>query len=186
MQRNMMLLKKEKSCLILVDVQDKLTPLVQEWEKMVERCQWLLQLATTLNVPYLISEQYPKGLGKTISPLQNFNSQEISIEKCAFSCWGDPIFQEKLKLMNRNQIILIGIETHVCMLQTALDLKSSGFDVFVVVDATGSRFEIDKKYALKRMKQAGVVLITSEMVFFEWVRKAGTPEFKTLSQTFLK
>ena len=87
---------------------------------------------------------------------------------------------------NKNQLIVIGIEAHVCVLQTAMDMKASGFEVYVVVDAVSSRGEQDLKYALKRMKQEGIHLVTAEMVFFEWLRQAGTPEFKSLSKEFLQ
>ena len=180
-----MLMQAENAALILIDVQEKLSPLVSAPQQLIERCSWLMRLSRDLNVPCLISEQYPKGLGKTVSSLSEL-SQEAIIDKVDFSCFREPEFQAKWKQLKRKQAVLIGIETHVCVLQTALDMQASGTDVFVVVDAVSSRFELDHKYGLKRMKQAGVELVTSEMVFFEWVGQAGTPHFKTLSQTYMR
>lgn len=181
-----MLLEKDKSCLLLIDVQEKLTPHVRESEALISRCQWMIRLATELNVPLLVSEQYPRGLGATIEPLRILVSRAKHVEKVHFSCFREQDFQQCLQNMNKKQFVLIGIETHVCVLQSAMDLKKAGHEVFVVVDAVSSRSELDHKYGLKRMKQAGIQLITSEMVFFEWVEKAGTPQFKTLSKAYLQ
>lgn len=181
-----MLLKKENSCLLLVDVQKKLIPYINQSEMVLARCQWLLQLATRLDVPQLVSEQYPQGLGTTDDSLIALASNHKIIDKVHFSCWREPRFKEHLLEMNRQQLVLIGIEAHVCVLQTAIDLNAAGFQVFVVVDAVGSRHEIDYKYGLKRMKQAGIELVTAEMVFFEWVEHSKIPDFKELSKQFLQ
>lgn len=181
-----MLLHKDQSCLLLIDVQEKLTPHVQNPAHLIERCQWLMQLAKEINVPLLISEQYPKGLSTTVAALRALITDEKIIEKVHFSCFRAPAFKERLQAVNRKQLVLIGIETHVCVLQTALDLQAANYEVFVVVDAVSSRNEIDYKYGLKRMKQAGIQLVTAEMVFFEWVEKAGTAEFKALSKAYLQ
>lgn len=180
-----MLLNKDKSCLLLIDVQEKLTPLVMGSTKLVGQCAWLMRLANELHVPLIISEQYPQGLGKTVAPLTVFNSIEPYINKVSFSCWQEPTFKEQLNSLDKKQAILIGIETHVCILQTAMDLIDANFEVYVVVDAVSSRFESDHNYGLKRMKQRGIQLVTAEMMFFEWVKQAGTPDFKRLSKLFL-
>ena len=181
-----MLLNKKDSILLLVDVQEKLTPAVLDSEAFVLRCEWLLKLANTMGVPILASEQYPKGLGSTLESLQPYVDAKEYIEKIYFSCMQEPKYTHRLGEYNKNQLILIGIEAHVCVLQTAMEMKGAGFDVYVVVDAVSSRNSLDLKYALKRMKQEGIHLITSEMVFFEWLRQAGIPEFKDLSQKFLR
>ncbi len=180
-----MLLNKEKSGFLLVDVQEKLSPHVLNSAALIERCQWLTSLATELDVPLVVSEQYPSGLGHTVEPLRNLTPNDKCINKVAFSCYREPAFVNYWQTLNRQQVVIAGIETHVCVLQTALDMTDSGLDVFVVVDAVSSRHEMDHKYGLKRMKHAGVHLVTSEMVFFEWVGKAGTPEFKALSKSYL-
>lgn len=181
-----MLLEKDKSCLLLIDVQEKLTPLVMQSNATTDRCEWLIKLAKELNVPIVVSEQYPNGLGHTVASLKQLTFPDKAVEKVHFSCWREPSFKNQLKGLNKKQVVLIGIETHVCVLQTALDLLHADFDVFVVVDAVSSRHELDYQYGLKRMKQEGVSLVSSEMVFFEWVEKAGTPAFKALSKQFLQ
>ena len=108
------------------------------------------------------------------------------MDKVHFSCYRESSFVHHWQSIDRKQVVIAGIETHVCVMQTAMDMNSSGFDVFVVVDAVSSRHEVDHKYGLKRMKQAGIHLVTAEMVFFEWVGQAGTPEFKALSQSYLR
>jgi nicotinamidase-related amidase len=180
-----MLLDKNESCLLIVDVQEKLTPHVLESEFLVERCQWLMKLAYDLDVPVLMSEQYPQGLGCTVKPLSDLSIIKHCVRKVHFSGFDEPSFLNTWQEMHKQQVIIAGIETHVCVLQTAMDMKKTDIDVFVVVDAVSSRHQLDHKFALKRMMQAGIHLITSEMVFFEWVRKAGTPEFKALSKTYI-
>lgn len=181
-----MLLQRDKSCLLLIDVQEKLAPLVREPDALLARCQWLIRLAQELKVPQFVTEQYPRGLGPTVDELLSLLPNQDIVEKVDFSCFRAPVFKQQLQAINRKQLVLIGIETHVCVLQTALDLHAAGFEVFVVVDAVSSRSELDYKYALKRMKQEGIVLVTSEMVFFEWVGCAGTAEFKALSKAYLQ
>ena len=181
-----MLLNRQKSVFLLVDVQEKLTPHVLNSDALVARCAWLIRLAHELNVPVLVSEQYPRGLGKTVQPLLELTSGVQSIEKVHFSSYKEPSFVNHWQSLGKSQVVIAGIETHVCVLQTAMDMKDSGFDVFVVVDGVSSRHELDHRYGLKRMKQQGIHLLTAEMVFFEWVQKAGTPEFKGLSQSYLR
>ncbi|KTD08086.1 hydrolase [Legionella jamestowniensis] len=181
-----MLLEREQSCVLLIDVQEKLAPHVKEPEKILERCAWIIRLATELKIPMLVSEQYPKGLGHTVEPLKSLTAHYQTNEKVHFSCFRESSCKQNLESLARKQLVLIGIETHVCVLQTAMDLNKAGYDVFVVVDAVSSRAEIDHKYGLKRMKQAGIQLVTSEMVFFEWVGQAGTEEFKGLSKNYLR
>lgn len=182
-----MLLNKNLSHLLLIDVQEKLTPYVIQAEKLVQRIEWILKLAKRLNVPTIVTEQYPKGLGITLDSLKTASISYSPISKVSFSCYKEPKFQKQIEKLSKKQLILIGIETHVCVLQTAMDLKqNTDNDVFVVVDAVSSRSELDNRYGLKRMKQAGVELVTSEMLFFEWIEQAGTDEFKELSRTFLK
>ncbi len=181
-----MLLNRDTSALLLVDVQEKLTPHVLNSDGVVLRCQWLIRLAMELAVPLVVSEQYPKGLGHTVALLRDLMPHQPCIDKVQFSCYREPSFVKHWQTIQRQQVVIAGIETHVCVLQTALDMNQSGLDVFVVVDAVGSRHELDHKFGLKRMKQEGIHLVTAEMVFFEWVGQAGTPEFKALSQSYLR
>ncbi len=180
-----MLLQKEKSCLVIIDVQEKLAPHVSHVDNLITNCQWLMRLASELDVPVLVTEQYVEGLGPTIEPLRKLMPGKTDIDKLYFSCSRDHSFQKHWQVLNKKQAILAGIETHVCVLQTALDLRAAGVDVYVVVDAVSSRSDMDHEYGLKRMQQAGVQLLTREMVFFEWIEQAGKPTFKSLSKVFI-
>ncbi|WP_019216689.1 hydrolase [Legionella tunisiensis] len=181
-----MLLEKETSCVVLIDVQEKLTPFVQEAEALVARCQWVIHLAKELGIPLLVSEQYPSGLGVTVEPLHSLIAEGECFEKVHFSCFRQPTFKQSLKALNKKQLVLIGIEAHVCVLQSAMEMKAAGYEVYIVVDAISSRSQLDYNYGLRRMEQAGIHLVTSEMVFFEWVGQAGTPQFKALSKAYLQ
>ncbi|MFV2093226.1 MAG: isochorismatase family protein, partial [Hyphomicrobiales bacterium] len=144
----------------------------------------LLQSATMLEIPVLISEQYPKGLGSTVPDIVSAAPSAQIFAKMTFSCARDPALTEAVKVLrtgNRNQIIICGIEAHVCVAQTALDLVASGAEVFVVADAVASRRPSDMHAALERFRSAGISIVTSEMVVFEWLEKAGTDEFKAVS-----
>jgi nicotinamidase-related amidase len=180
-----MLLDKEKSCLVVMDVQEKLTPKVINAKAMLSRCEWLMRLASELDVPVLVCEQYPKGLGYTIEPLRGLLPMHVVIEKESFSAYRDMHFQQEFVKLQCKQVILVGIESHVCILQTALDLLEADNKVYVVVDAISARHLQDHHTALERMQNAGVEMITSEMVFYEWIKQAGTPVFKALNQAFI-
>jgi nicotinamidase-related amidase len=182
----MMIIQKELSGMLLIDVQEKLTPLVMHAPQLIERCAWLMRLANTMNVPQVVTEQYPRGLGQTVETLRTLAHPYDPIEKVHFSCFHSEPFLNHWQALNKPHVVIAGIETHVCVLQSALDMKQhTDWHVFVVVDAVSSRHELDHNYGLKRMKQAGIELVTAEMVFFEWVKCAGTKEFKALSQSFL-
>lgn len=181
-----MLLKASESAVILIDVQEKLTPLISGYEQLIAACEWVLSVATTLGVPLILSEQYPQGLGPTLPELNQLCVDAVKIEKNHFSCAADTIAFKKIQNLKRKQLVLIGIETHVCVLQTALDLLRHDYEVFVVVDAVSSRALHDKEVAIARMQQQGVQVISKEMALFEWAHLAGTQVFKDLSKTFLR
>lgn len=180
-----MLLRRKDSLLVLVDVQEKLTPLVLDSASLITRCDWMLRLASKMDVPVILSEQYPQGLGATLTSLAAATTPIHAITKVHFSCMQDASLCQRLSQLQKKQIILIGIEAHVCVLQTAFELMEAGYEVYVVVDAVSSRHKVDLKYGLKRMKNAGVHLVTGEMVLFEWLRQAGTDEFRAISKEFL-
>lgn len=180
-----MLLNKDKSALVLIDVQEKLTPAVDSHTNLIGRCEWLIRLANQLSIPVVVSEQYRRGLGPTVPSLRQL-VPDTAVDKVYFSCYKDKTFASQWHALQKEQAVLIGIETHVCVLQTALDMLQDQVEVFVVVDAVSSRNPLDYQFGLQRMQQAGAQLVTSEMVFFEWVEQAGTPEFKALSSAFMK
>ena len=175
-----MLIEVKDSCLIVVDVQERLAPAIADHERIVARCSVLMQAARRLKVPLLASEHCPRGLGPTIAELASHLMPEQRIEKSHFSCLAEPGFQQQLDRLGHKQAVLCGAETHVCVLQTALDLQAAGTQVFLVADATGSRDPRDRDVALSRLAQAGGVVVTTEMVVFEWLGRADTPAFKDL------
>ena len=175
------LLHRSSSRLLLVDVQEKLVPLIAESGRMIANCRRMIAGAKILGVPAFATEQYPKGLGPLIPELKS--SFDRIPDKLTFSCaevlnWGTAAEQAD----NRYQIVVAGIEAHVCVLQTVFDLLAAGFQVFVPADAVASRGELDWKVALDRMSTGGAVITTTESVLFEWCERSGTAEFKQISQ----
>lgn len=180
-----MLLDRARSQLLVIDVQEKLLPTVHEGDRMVERCGLLLQAATRLNVAVTISEQYPKGLGPTVARLGNLKGAAPVMEKLHFSCAADAGLAARVQSLansGKRQVVLAGIEAHVCVLQSALGFKDMGLDVFVVADAVTSRQASSVDVAIARYRSAGVNVINAEMALFEWLHVSGTPEFKDLSK----
>jgi len=181
-----MRIQASQSCLIIVDIQERLAPVMADPRKVISGGARLAAAARRLEIPTLISEQYPKGLGPTMIDIREVVPEmECYVEKTAFSCMGEPVFVEALATFGRPQVVVAGIELHVCVMQTALDLKEKGFEVFVVVDASGSRNAIDEDTAKARLTAVGIHLVTIEMVIFEWLARAGTPEFKDISKTLI-
>lgn len=177
----------QKECaLIVVDLQEKLLPYIHESEQVINNCTWLYNLAQKIQIPTIIAEQYPKGLGRTHNSIRDKSPQSAIIEKVHFSAARDLIFNDKLATLDKKQVILCGIEAHVCVLQTALDLKEMDYSVFVVADAVGSRSKDDKQLALLRMQSNKIQIVSKEMVLFELLEQAGTNIFKEISNAFLK
>lgn len=176
-----MLLERDRSQLLMVDVQERLLPAMSDPALLVQNGSRLLEAARTLAVPVTVSEQYPAGLGRTVPELAGLAPANAVHEKVEFSCFANPPLQAALSGPGK-QTVIFGIEAHVCVLQTALEMTGAACDVTVVVDAIGSRAPESKEIALRRMQDAGVRLATTEMVLFEWLRRAGTPEFKAISR----
>ena len=151
----------------------------------MDRVLWLVQIAQRLDVPVLATEQYPRGLGPTHAELRTLLEDGCISEKLHFSCVAAGVC--KIPLVSaRRQIVVCGIESHVCVLQTVLELREQGKEVFVVADAVSSRDPDDKALALTRMRQNGAEVVSGEMVAFEWLKQAGTPLFKEISMQFLR
>lgn len=177
-----MLLKKTDSFLLIIDVQEKLAPVMKEARQVINGTTALLKAADFLGVPAIVSEQYPKGLGSSMFDLKKVMPPDSPIEKIVFSCAGEPQIMKKIKSLKKKQAVLAGIEAHVCVLQTAFDLKKMGYEVFVVADACSSRKEEEAQLALARMQNGGITITSIEMVLFEWLEKAGTNEFKQIAK----
>ncbi|WP_349592438.1 hydrolase [Thalassospira sp. NFXS8] len=184
-----MLMDVTRSVLVIVDVQEKLYPACLDPVETVDACCFLLKCANRLSVPAIVTEQYPKGLGHTSKPILDLleNAKDIAdggnvVRKNSFSCVIADGFIDKLEeIPGRDQVVIAGMETHVCVLQTVLDLIDRGREVFVVADAVTSRKQEDRIFGIERMRDAGAGIVTRESVMFEWLRVAGTPEFKELS-----
>ncbi len=175
-----MLIDRRQSGLLVVDVQERLAPVVAGRDAIARNIAILLRAAHSLAVPVLLSEQYPKGLGHTIAPLSELAPADAARAKIAFSCLAEAAPRAALESWGREQILVCGMEAHVCVLQSALDLCAAGYRTIVVADAVGSRVPANAALALERMARAGAEVVTTEMVVFEWLRRADDPHFREL------
>lgn len=175
-----MLIRRNQSLLLIVDIQERLAPAISNADTVVANAAKLIHAAKQLSVPILASEQYPKGLGRTVTALRELLPTQTLFDKTHFSCLGESGMAERLQQQQRGQIIICGMEAHVCVLQTAMDIKAAGFTSIVVADAVSSRRVESYELSLARLRDAGVAIVTTEMVLFEWIAQAGTPEFKAL------
>jgi nicotinamidase-related amidase len=180
-----MLLEAARSQFLLVDMQERLVPAMHDADSLLERCTILLQAAAELSVPVTVSEQYRKGLGATVAPLDALRGDARVLQKLHFSSAADPGQNARISALaasGRRQLVIAGIESHVCVLQSALGFRDMGFDVFVVADAVSSRKLDSIELAQSRLRHNGVSVVNTEMVLFEWLQIAGTPQFKAISK----
>lgn len=181
-----MLLQTSNSLLLVIDIQSRLAPYIHQGSKVVNNTLWLIEVARACEVPVRMTEQYPQGIGPTVPPIAaKIDSNEL-LQKMHFSAVKEPDIKDHLAKLGRQQIIVTGTETHVCCLQTSLDLLELGYEVYLVEEALGSRRDADKKLGLQRMQQAGAVIVNKEMVAFEWLEKAGTDQFRQVSKNWIK
>ncbi|MBN1193070.1 MAG: hydrolase [Coriobacteriia bacterium] len=171
------LVERDRAILVLVDVQSRLADVMERRDAVVASSVLLARTCRMLGVPVAITRQYPRGLGDTVPELLEATAGIEPVDKVTFSCVGEPAFVSLLAHTGRRQVILAGMETHICVTQTALGLLAEGYDVQVVADATCSRRESDHLIALDRLRCAGVVVTTSESVIYEALGRAGTEEF---------
>lgn len=169
---------REDCALLVVDLQERLIPKIQHHDRVVDYAVRTIRFFRALERPVIWAEQYPKGLGPTVSAVAAELEGVERREKLAFGFFGDPAIATAVRLTNARQVIVVGVETHVCVLQTALGALEAGLEAYVVAEATGSRRAGDRDAALARMAAEGVRVATFEMALFETLRKAGTPEFK--------
>lgn len=171
-------LRRKLASIVVVDIQEKLLPAIFDKERLLKNAVCLLKGATILQIPVLVTEQYPKGLGSTVQAIRDAVPGFSALEKVAFSSCGAAGFTDALASKGISDVILCGMETHVCVLQTTLDLVENGFRVYVVSDAVSSRTQENHRLGLQRMHDAGATIVSVEMALFELLEKAGTPEFK--------
>jgi nicotinamidase-related amidase len=175
------------SVFLLIDFQSNLAAAMKK--DVYANCEGNVNLIVTscetMKVPVIVTEQYSKGLGNTVEPVKaRLKEQYKPIDKLSFSCWGDPVFQSTFPGLKKKYVMVAGIESHVCVLQSVLDLVAQGYYVHVISDAVCSRFKTDWKTALKYMRDAGAVITTTEIAVFQLLQRAGTPEFKVISPLF--
>jgi nicotinamidase-related amidase len=175
-----MLIRPAESVLIVIDVQDRLLPAMQAPARTIRNTKLLLDSAHECGVPVLLTEQYSKGLGHTVPEIAAAARGARTIQKMHFSCMEEPAFAEAFRALDRRQAVLVGMEAHVCVVQTAASLLEQDYEVFVVSDATASRTLESEAACRTRMTASGAHVVTTEMVVFEWLGKAGTDAFRRL------
>lgn len=182
MNRHPKILQREKAALLIIDIQEKILPVIFEHERVVENALKLVNGFKILNVPIFFTEQYPKGLGPTESKIKTALGNAEAIQKISFSCYGAGNLFDKLKSLNVEQFVVCGIESHVCVMQTVLDLVANRFQVHVASDAVSSRRKFDYKMALERMEKNDAEITLTESILFEMLNVCGTDEFKSISK----
>ncbi len=180
-----MLMNKERSLLMILDVQERSTPATENPREVITGCSRLLAVAKELGIPYFLTRQTPDALGDTIIDLrQAAGTEALVFDKASFSAYRNEEIRRHLEKSGRKQIILAGIETHIGVTQTALDLKAAGYETFMVSNACSSRDPIQNILALQRLISNGVDAVTSEMVFFEWLEKAEGEAFQKIADQY--
>ncbi len=179
-----MLLDRKHSHLLIIDVQERLVPAVHMAGDVVHNAKRLLQYAGKLGVPISMTEHMPERIGGLVTPVATSAGEQAgTFRKTTFSAWRDPAFSrhfDTLRAAGRTQIVVAGMEAHVCVMQTALDLVAAGFDIHLVRDAVGSRSPMDRDTAIQRLERAGAKIVTQEMIAFEWLERGDAPEFKDI------
>ena len=174
-------LRPEECALAVIDIQEKLLPPIYEKERLVRNAQLLVRLANILQLPVIVSTQYEKGLGQTVAEISSLLPDVKPVDKLEFGCFGNGEYCSQVgKLANRNTLLLCGMESHICVMQTALGALNQGLNVHVAADAVSSRTELNWKLGLNRMQAAGAVISSTEMMIYELLGKSGTPAFKEM------
>ena len=175
------MLRSEDCALAVIDIQEKLLPPIFEKERLVRNAALLVRLANILSLPVIVSTQYEKGLGQTVTEISALLTDAKPIDKLEFGCFGNGDYCSAVgNLSNRNTLLLCGMESHICVTQTALGALNQGLNVHIAADAVSSRTELNWKVGLNRMQSAGAVLSSTEMMIYELLGKSGTPAFKEM------
>ncbi len=175
------ILNSKDAVLMIIDIQERLVPVMKYGKKVIDNTNILIAVAKDLEIPIIVTEQYPKGLGPTVTELRNNLEGTVAYEKITFTAFTDEVAAE-LERLGRKKVIVAGMETHVCVFQTVRDLLARGYQVYVVQDAVCSRAKENYKNGISLMANMGAVITNTETVFFDLMKKAGTPEFKKLSK----
>lgn len=177
-------LDKDSTALVIIDIQDRLAAAMKTKikHKIIENCLHLIEISKMLNIPIILTEQYPKGLGTTVFEIKNALPAYQPIEKLAFNCCEEPSFLNEIKKINKKKIIFTGMETHICVLQTCIGILKEGFHIHVARDVVCSRSKEDYRAGIEFMRDAGAVVSCTETVLFQLLGAAGTEEFKVISK----
>jgi nicotinamidase-related amidase len=173
---------KENTIGLVIDIQERLFPVMFEKEAFLKNCQILIKGLGILGIPLIVTQQYTKGLGETIEEIKSAITDFNPIEKLSFSCWYEPTFKEKIKSLKAENVLICGIESHVCVLQTVVDLKEAGFNPIIVADCITSRSQQNIHLSLERFRYEGILISSCESILFELLQSAGEPEFKAISK----
>lgn len=173
---------KEHTVGLVIDIQERLVPVMEESEQFIENCQKLIQGLQILGLPLVVTQQYTKGLGETVGEIKSVISNFEYIEKMSFSCFDEPVVAEKLAYSSAENVIICGIESHVCVLQTAIDLKGAGYNPIVVMDCVSSRSLDNVDLAAERFRHEGILMTSLESILFELTRSSDAAEFKEISK----
>jgi nicotinamidase-related amidase len=173
--------KRSEVALVVIDVQEKFRPAIFEFDRVLDNCSKLIKAFKVFKLPIIRTEQYSKGLGCTVPELQKLMDGN-AIEKMEFSCFDNAEFKHKVNGSHMRGLVICGIEAHVCVLKTALDALKEGLEVYLVADAISSRKESDYKTAIDRVAQSGAYKVSTEMIIFQLMEKAGTDEFKEIQK----
>lgn len=177
-----MRITKENTIGLVIDIQERLFPVMQEKEQLLKNCETLINGLNVLNIPMVVSQQYTKGLGETLPEIKSLFTDFKYIEKTDFSCYDVPEIKASFEMQNARNVIICGIESHVCVLQTAVDLKEAGLHPIVVMDCVSSRTRENLELAKERFRVEGITMTSYESILFELTRAAGTAEFKAISK----
>ena len=176
-----MRITKENTIGLIIDIQERLFPAMFEKESLLKNTLVLIQGLKELQIPLIVTQQYSKGLGETIQEIKSVIPDFGFIEKRSFSCCDEPVFMESLKKTKAKNIIICGIESHVCVLQTAVDLKEAGYNPVVVIDCISSRIPASIEIAKERFRLEEIIMTSAESILFELTRSSAAPEFKAIS-----
>ena len=180
-----MLVSKDDCILLVIDVQECLNPVMMHSREVIKYSLNLIRIAKTLDIPFIVTEQAPEKLGNAIIDIRQEAEESNIVSKNSFCVTENDDFMQKLTDSTKKQVIITGIELHICVLQSAVELKKLGFDVFVVIDACSSRKKLDFDAACNRMIADGINMISYEMAVFEWLKTSDNHNFKEISANFI-
>ncbi len=177
-----MRINKEDTLTLVIDYQERLMPAMADLDSLIKNSSILLEGLRILEVPFIVTQQYTKGLGNTVEPIRNALACDEYFDKTSFSIMGDDAIRQAVIDSGKKNVILCGAEAHICVLQSAIDLKASGYNVILIADCIASRNETNKSLALIRAQQEGIIISSCESILYELLQKAGSDQFKQISK----